>query len=56
MGIEGLSTVVRVLPPELYDKITTTSEPIPPNTSSPWKPGDSKPGEHGGMKMEGMKM
>lgn len=43
MGIEGFSTVVRVLPPELYDRITTTSEPIPPNTSSPWGPGDAKP-------------
>ena len=54
MGIEGLSTVVRVLPPDLYDKITTTSEPISPNTSSPWGPGDAKPMDHsghGGMKM-----
>jgi len=54
MGVEGLSTVVRVLPPELYDKITTTDEPIPCNTSTPWGTGEAKPmdhSSHGGMKM-----
>ena len=54
MGVEGLSTIMRVLPPELYDKITQTNEPIPPNTSTPWGPGDTKPmdhSSHGGMKM-----
>ena len=59
MGIEGLSTVVRVLSPEIYDKITTTDEPVSPNTSTPWGPGEAKPmdhGDHGGMKMDGMKM
>ena len=59
MGIEGLSTVVRVLPPKLYDRITTTSEPIPPNTSSPWGPGDAKTMkgmDHSKMKMDSQDM
>jgi hypothetical protein len=43
MGVEGLSTVVRVLPPDLFDKVVNTNEPIPPNTSTPWGPGDAKP-------------
>ena len=54
MGVEGLSTVVRVLPSDLYDKIMQTDEPIPPNTSTPWGPGDAKPmdhSNHSGMKM-----
>jgi FtsP/CotA-like multicopper oxidase with cupredoxin domain len=54
MGVEGLSTVVRVLPPDLYDKVVNTNEPIPPNTSTPWGPGDAKPMKdmnHGDMKM-----
>jgi len=46
MGVEGLSTVVRVLPPALYDKVVNTSEPIPPNTSTPWAPGDAMPMQH----------
>lgn len=59
MGVEGLSTVVRVLPPDLYDKLTNSNDPIPPNTSTPWGPGDAKAmdhGSHGGMKMDGMDM
>ena len=51
MGVEGLMTVVRVLPPELFDKITQTNEPIPPNTSTPWGPSDAKPMDHSKMKM-----
>jgi manganese oxidase len=54
MGIEGLSTVVRVLPPDLFDKLTNTNDPIPPNTSTPWGPSDAKPMDHSGhgeMKM-----
>jgi hypothetical protein len=59
MGVEGLSTVVRVLPPDLYDKLTMTNEPIEPNTSTPWGPGGAKPMDHmnhKGMEMEGMEM
>jgi FtsP/CotA-like multicopper oxidase with cupredoxin domain len=59
MGVEGLSTVVRVLPPGLYDKLVNTNDPIPPNTSTPWGPGDAMPMnhmQHEGMKMDGMKM
>ena len=46
MGVEGLSTVVRVLPAELYDKLTTTEDPIPPNTSTPLGPGDAMHKHH----------
>lgn len=56
MGVEGLSTVVRVLPPALYDKLVNTNDPIPPNTSTPWGPGDAMPMNHmnhGGMKKDG---
>ena len=35
-GVKGLFSVVRVLPPELFDKLTKTDEPIPPNSSTPW--------------------
>ncbi len=55
MGVEGLSTVVRVLPPDLYDKLVNTSEPIPPNTSTPWAPGEPMPMhdmDHESMQME----
>ncbi|MDV6031469.1 Copper resistance protein A precursor [Stieleria neptunia] len=37
-GVKGLFSVLRVLPPELYDKLMNTGEPIPPNTSTPWDP------------------
>lgn len=56
MGVEGLSTVVRVLPPSLYDKLVNANDPIPPNTSTPWAPGDAMPMKHDGMKHDGMKM
>ncbi len=31
--IKGLTTVVRVLPPDLYDKVMTGNEPLPPGSS-----------------------
>lgn len=34
-GVKGLFTVLRVLPPKLFDKLTKTNAPIPPNTSTP---------------------
>lgn len=37
-GVKGLFTVLRVLPPALYDKLMTTNDPIPPNSSTQWDP------------------
>ncbi|WP_339731303.1 copper oxidase [uncultured Gimesia sp.] len=37
-GVKGLFTVLRVLPPELYDKVMHTNDPIPPNSSTPLNP------------------
>tara|TARA_R110002072_G_scaffold174265_7_gene329213 strand:- start:2166 stop:2954 length:789 start_codon:yes stop_codon:yes gene_type:complete len=37
-GVKGLFTVMRVLPPDLYDKLMTTDDPIPPNSSTPLNP------------------
>jgi len=37
-GVHGLFTVLRVLPPELFDKVMNTNEPIPPNSSTPLNP------------------
>jgi manganese oxidase len=31
--IKGLSTIVRVLPPDLYDKVMTGHEPLPAGSS-----------------------
>jgi hypothetical protein len=31
--IKGLTTIVRVLPPDLYDKVTTGTEPLPAGSS-----------------------
>lgn len=35
MGVHGLFTVVRVLPPDLYDKVIAGKEEIPPGASVP---------------------
>jgi hypothetical protein len=35
MGVDGLFTVVRVLPPELYDKVASGQGDIPPGASVP---------------------
>ncbi len=37
-GVKGLFTVLRVLPPDLFEKLMTTDEPIPPNSSTPKHP------------------
>ncbi len=31
--VKGLTTIVRVLPPDLYDKVMTGDEPLPPGSS-----------------------
>ncbi len=31
--IKGLTTIVRVLPPDLYDKVMLGDEPLPPGSS-----------------------
>src|SRR5262249_17906457 len=31
--VKGLTTIVRVLPPDLYDKVVTSDEPLPPGSS-----------------------
>lgn len=61
IGVEELSKVVRVLSPELYDKLTNTDDVIEPNTSTPWGPGDAKPMHHdylnhGEIKIDDMRM
>jgi hypothetical protein len=35
MGIEALHTIVRVLPPELYDKVVSGKGEVPPGASVP---------------------
>lgn len=35
MGVKGLFTVVRVLPPDLFDKVMRSDEPVPPGSSVP---------------------
>jgi len=59
-GVEGLMTVVRVLPPDLYEKIVSGKGEVPDGASVP---GAKAGGGHEGMKMdppakghEGMKM
>tara|TARA_R100001132_G_C3270429_1_gene92600 strand:- start:477 stop:812 length:336 start_codon:yes stop_codon:yes gene_type:complete len=37
-SVKGLFTVMRVLPPDLYDKVMNTDEPIPPNSSTSLNP------------------
>ena len=34
-GVEGLMTVVRVLPPELYDRVMSGEGEVPPGASTP---------------------
>jgi hypothetical protein len=35
MGVMGLMTVVRVLPPDLYDKVVSGKGEVPPGASVP---------------------
>jgi len=34
-GVEGLMTVVRILPPDLYDRVMAGAEEVPPGASTP---------------------
>jgi manganese oxidase len=46
-GVEGLFTVVRILPPELYDAVMSGEADIPPGASIPGGgPAQPAPGEH----------
>ena len=38
MGVKGLFTVLRVLPPDLFHKVMDTTDPVPPNSSTPLMP------------------
>lgn len=52
--VEGLSTLVRVLPPDLYDKVVSGKGEVAPGASVPGA-GPGKAGGHeghGGMKMD----
>lgn len=37
-GVHGLFSVLRVLPPDLFDKLMNTNDMIPPNSSTPLNP------------------
>ena len=53
--VEGLSTLVRVLPPDLYDKVVSGKGEVAPGASVPGAgPGKAAGGHegHGGMKMD----
>jgi FtsP/CotA-like multicopper oxidase with cupredoxin domain len=49
-GVEALHTIVRVLPPELYDKVMSGKGEVEPGASVP----GGRPGEMPGMKHGGM--
>ncbi len=49
--VEGLTTLVRVLPPDLYDKVVSGKGEVAPGASVPGA-GPGKGGGHEGMKME----
>jgi FtsP/CotA-like multicopper oxidase with cupredoxin domain len=46
-GIEALHTIVRVLPPELYDRVVSGEGEVPPGASVPGGTPGSLPGGHG---------
>ena len=50
-GVEGLMTVLRVLPPDLYDKVVSGKGEVAPGASVP----GGTPGEMPSMNMPGMK-
>ena len=51
-AMEGLMTVIRVLPPDLYDKVVSGKGEVPPGASVP----EAAPSaSHGGHSMPGMK-
>jgi len=47
-GVEALQTVLRVLPPELYDQVMSGKGDIPTGASVPGAGASSMPGMHGG--------
>jgi hypothetical protein len=47
-GLEALHTVVRVLPPDLYDRVVSGQGEIPPGASVPGGGPGAMPGMHGG--------
>jgi hypothetical protein len=47
-GVEALHTIVRVLPPELYDQVVSGQGDIPPGASVPGGSPGAMPGMHGG--------
>jgi FtsP/CotA-like multicopper oxidase with cupredoxin domain len=51
MGIEGLTTVLRVLPSDVFEKITTTNEPISYTQGSSHQSHGSKTPDHSGHNM-----
>jgi FtsP/CotA-like multicopper oxidase with cupredoxin domain len=53
-GVEALHTIVRVLPPELYDKVVSGRGDIPPGASVPGGTAGGMPGMHGGHEHGGM--
>src|SRR5207302_10147985 len=47
-GVEALHTIVRVLPPDLYDKVVSGKGDIPPGASVPGGGAGEMPGMQGG--------
>jgi FtsP/CotA-like multicopper oxidase with cupredoxin domain len=45
-GVEGLATVVRVLPPELYDRVMSGKGTVPPGASVPGSGAGKMPDHH----------
>src|SRR5207248_1159124 len=45
-GVEALHTIVRVLPPDLYDKVVSGKGDIPPGASVPGGGSGAMPGMH----------
>jgi hypothetical protein len=45
-GIEALHTIVRVLPPDLYDKVVSGKGDVPPGASVPGGGAGEMPGMH----------
>jgi FtsP/CotA-like multicopper oxidase with cupredoxin domain len=52
-GIEALHTIVRVLPPDLYDKVVSSKGDIEPGASVPGGGAGEMPGMHGGPEHSG---
>ena len=50
--VEGLTTLVRVLPPDLYDKVVSGKGEVAPGASVPGAGPGKAAGGHGGMKMD----